>query len=78
MKDYIKIVQKMSQLSMYESFENGEYIEEKNISLVANYISGNLICWSPNHSYWYTQNIIMLQNYIMFVGGEKKEDFPLL
>ena len=62
---------------MYESFENGEYIEEKNISLVANYISGNLIFWSLNRSYWYTQNKIMLQNY-MFVGGEKKEDFVLL
>ena len=52
-------------------------LKKKNISLVANYISGNLIFWSPNRSYWYTQNKIMLQNY-MFVGGEKKEDFVLL
>ena len=42
-------------LSMYEPFQNGEYIEERNISLVTNYISGNLICWSTNHSYYYTQ-----------------------
>ena len=40
---------------MYESFENGDYIEEKNISLVTNYISGNLISWSPNCSYYNRQ-----------------------
>ena len=42
-------------LSMYEAFQNGEYIEEKDISLITNPISGNLICWSPNRSYYYTQ-----------------------
>ena len=66
----------MSELSLHESFQNVEYIEEKDINKVLNYIASNLILWSPNRSYWYT-NIIMLRNSIMFVGGEKREVFAL-
>ena len=45
----------MSELSLHESFQNGEYIEEKDIKKVLNYIASNLISWSPNRSYWYMQ-----------------------
>ena len=45
----------MRELSLHESFQNGEYIEEKDIKKVLNYITGNLISCSPNRSYWHTQ-----------------------
>ena len=41
----------MSELSLHESFQNGEYIEEKDIKKVLNYIASNLISCSPNRSY---------------------------
>ena len=44
----------MSELSLHESFQNGKYIEEKDIKKVLNYIADNLILWSRNRSYWYT------------------------
>ena len=40
---------------MYELFENGNYISEENIKLVADFISGNLNNWSPNRSYYQCQ-----------------------
>ena len=45
----------MSELSFDESFQNGKYIEEKDMKKVLNYIASNLISWSPNRSYWYMQ-----------------------
>ena len=68
----------MSELSLHESFQIGEYIEEKDIKKVLNYIAGNLISWSPNRSYWYTQYKCATKLSIMFVGGEKREVFSLL
>ena len=68
----------MSELSLHESFQNGKYIEEKDIKKVLNYIAGNLISWSPNRSYWYTQYNYATKLCIMFVGGEKREVFSLL
>ena len=68
----------MSELSLHESFQNGKYIEEKDIKEVLNYIAGNLISWSPNRSYWYTQYKCATKLSIMFVGGEKREVFSLL
>ena len=45
----------MSELSFDKSFQNGKYIEEKDMKKVLNYIASNLISWSPNRSYWYMQ-----------------------
>ena len=42
-------------LAMHESFENGDHISEENIKLGTNFISGNLICWSPNRFYYQAQ-----------------------
>ena len=41
----------MSELSLLKSFQNGKYIEEKDIKEVLNYIASNLISCSPNRSY---------------------------
>ena len=38
-------------LAMFESFENGDCIDEVNISLIMNYIIINLYSWSPNRRY---------------------------
>ena len=64
-------------LSMYESFQNGEYIEEKKISLVTNYISGNLICWSTNRSYYYTQYKYATKLYHVCRWRKEREFCPI-
>ena len=46
------IQKKMNELSLYEAFDKGHYIHVEYISKVQNYITGNLISWSPNHSFW--------------------------
>ena len=42
----------MNELSLHEAFDKGHYIHVEYISKVQNYITGNLISWSPNHSFW--------------------------
>ena len=42
----------MNELSLYEAFDKGHYIHVEYISKVQNCITGNLISWSPNHSFW--------------------------
>ena len=46
------IQKKMNELSLYEAFDKGHYIHIEYISKVQNCITGNLISWSPNHSFW--------------------------
>ena len=41
--------------ALFEKFENGNYVSQKNLKLVENFISGNLNGWSPNKCYYYTQ-----------------------
>ena len=45
----------MDEYLLFESSENGEYIQEQDIKKVANYICGHLISWSPNQSYFECQ-----------------------
>ena len=41
---------------MFESFDNGDYIEEHNIRLITNYILSNLNSYyMPNRCYWERQ-----------------------
>ena len=42
-------------LTMFEFFENGNYIHENDIQLVRDYISTNLNSWSANCGYWLRQ-----------------------
>ena len=46
------IPKRMDEYLLFEAFERGEYINEKDLSKVTNYICGHLICWSPNRSYF--------------------------
>ena len=46
------IQKKMNELSLYEAFDKGNYILVDYISKVQNCITGNLISWSPNRSFW--------------------------
>ena len=41
--------------TMFELFENDNYICEENIKLVTGFICANLINWSPNRSYYQCQ-----------------------
>ena len=46
----------MMSLAIFESFDNGDYIEEHNIGLILNYILANLNSYySPNRRYWERQ-----------------------
>ena len=45
----------MSRLTVYEAFENYEFIYEKDPEKLTNYICGNLTSWSPNCAYWQEQ-----------------------
>ena len=45
----------MDEYLLFEAFERGEYINEKDLSKVTNYICGHLISWSPNRSYFECQ-----------------------
>ena len=42
----------MNEYTLYEAFDKGHYIHRAGLSKVANYISGNLISWFPNRSFW--------------------------
>ena len=52
-------------LAVFQSFENGDYIDEVNIPLIMNYIRMNLYSWSPNRRYWERQyNIVNKLNIV--------------
>ena len=42
----------MNQYTLYEAFDKGHYIHQDALCKVTNYISSNLISWSPNYSFW--------------------------
>ena len=42
----------MNECTLYEAFDKGHYIHQDSPAKVTNYICGNLISWSPNHSFW--------------------------
>ena len=45
----------MDKYLLYEAFKRGQYINEKDLPKVTNYICGHLISWSPNRSYFECQ-----------------------
>ena len=45
----------MSCLAIFESFENRNYIYNKGLPLLRNYIYRNLTSWTPNRAYWEQQ-----------------------
>ena len=67
----------MCELSLHESFQNGEYIEEKDIKKLLNCIAGNLISWSPNRSYWYTQYKYATKLYHVCRWRKKRSFYPI-
>ena len=42
----------MDEYLLFETFKRGEYINEKDLPKITNYICGHLISWSPNCSYF--------------------------
>ena len=42
----------MNEHTLYKGFDKGHFIHLGYILKVHNYIAGNLISWSPNHSFW--------------------------
>ena len=45
----------MDEYLLFETFKRGEYIKEKDLSKITNYICGHLISCSPNRSYFERQ-----------------------
>ena len=45
----------MDEYLLFEAFERGDYIPQESIKKITNYICGQLICWSPNGSYYERQ-----------------------
>ena len=41
---------------LFQRFENGKFIDEKDLPKMVNYICGHLNSWSPNQFYFYEQN----------------------
>ena len=67
----------MSELSFDESFQNGKYIEEKDMKKVLNYIASNLISWSPIRSYWYMQYNYATKLYHVWQWRKKRGFCPI-
>ena len=45
----------MDEYLLFEAFERGDYIPQESIKKIRNYTCGQLISWSPNHSYYERQ-----------------------
>ena len=45
----------MDEYLLFEAFERGDYIPREQIKKITNYISGQLISWSPNRLYYEVQ-----------------------
>lgn len=52
-------------LAMFDSYENGDHIDEVNIPEIQNYIFMNLNSWSPNKCYWERQYNIATKIYFV-------------
>ena len=55
----------MDEYLLFEAFERGDYIPREQIKKIRNYISGQLIVWSPNHSYYEAQYNYAAKLYIV-------------
>ena len=62
----------MDENVLFEAFERGDYIPREQIKKTTNYISSQLISWSPNRSYYEAQydSVIKL---IHFASGKRNE-----
>ena len=56
----------MDEYLLFEAFERGDYIPREQIKKITNYISGQLISWSPNRSYYEAQYNYATKLYIVF------------
>ena len=45
----------MSEYQLFLAFERGKYINLEDLPKITNYVSGHLISWSPNRSYFESQ-----------------------
>ena len=55
----------MDEYLLFEAFERGDYIPRKQIKKIRNYISGQLLSWSPNRSYYEAQYNYATKLYIV-------------
>ena len=61
----------MDEFLLFEAFENEDYFTQQHIKKVISYICGQLISWSPNHSYYLRQYNLVTK--LMLVCDWKKE-----
>ena len=64
----------MDEYLLFEAFERGDYIPREQIKKITNYISGQLISWSPNRSYYKAQYNYATKLYIV-CNWKKKQGF---
>ena len=59
-------------LVIFESFENENYIYNKDLPLLRNYIYKNLNSWLPNKAYWQRQ--LNITTKMIFVSRWRREN----
>ena len=67
----------MDEYLLFEAFERGDYIPREQIKKITNYISGQLISWSPNRSYYEAQYNYATKLYIV-CDWKKTKGLPAL
>ena len=67
----------MDEYLLFEAFERGDYIPREQIKKITNYISGQLISWSTNRSYYEAQYNYATKLYIA-CDWKKAKGFPVL
>ena len=67
----------MDEYLLFEVFERGDYFPREQIKKIANYISGQLISWSPNRSYYKVKYNYATKLYIV-CDWKKTKDLPTL
>ena len=67
----------MDEYLIWVAFDRGDYIPQEHIKKVTNYICGQLISWSPNHSY-FQAGYNYATKLIQVCPWKKKRSFPAL
>ena len=67
----------MDEYTLYKAYKEGRYIHEIGLCKVVNYISGQLISWSPNRSFSEDKFNEVLKLFIV-CKWKRKRSLPLL
>ena len=77
LQNFYYLGKKMDEYTLYKAYEEGHYIHEIGLCKVVNYISGQLISWSPNRSFSEDEFNEVLKLFIV-CKWKRKRSLPLL